>query len=261
MRLAPQPLSTLMFIVHTITPSPAGPKRSLVSTLALTASRPSSHDNVCLHRGEPLIGFFLLVEYFDLCRLEGSHVTAAAGAVLAAAAPPPPMLADAAAATVLAGVAPPAVLADAAAAAVLASATPPPVLTEVAATTIFAIAAPPPVLADATATAVLAVAALPPVLADAFAAAVLARCAPPPVRTGHGVGHARALLARLSRRRREDNDGTKSEAGKTATDRQRNAPAEGLSCHSIPSVTSRIHVLAPAINSTLAWPRRCISPK
>ena len=108
---------------------------------------------MCLHRGEPLIGLFLLVDYFDLCRLEGSHVTAAA-ALLALAAPLP-VLADAGAAALLALPALPPVLADAAAAAVLAA------------------AALPPVLADAAAAALLAGAALPPVLTDAFTAAVL----------------------------------------------------------------------------------------
>ena len=119
----------------------------LSSKLALAASWPSSHNNVCLHRGDPLLGLFLLVDYFDLCRLEGSHVTATA-AVFALPALPP-VLTDAFAATILAVVAPPPVLAEAAAAALL------------------AYVAPPPVLADAVAAALLTYAALPPVLAEA----------------------------------------------------------------------------------------------
>ena len=93
--------------------------------LALTASRRNSHDNMCLHRGEPLMGLFLLVEYF--CRLENSHVTAAAA--LHALATPPPVLADAATAAILALATLPPVLADAFAATVLAQAALPPVRT------------------------------------------------------------------------------------------------------------------------------------
>ena len=98
-----------------------------------------------MHRGDQLIWVLLPVELFDLCRLEESHVTAAA-ALLARGAPPP-------------------VLADAAAAALLAPAALPPVLAEATAAAVLASAAPPPMLAEATAAAVLAVAALPPVLA------------------------------------------------------------------------------------------------
>ena len=98
---------------------------SRFSTLALTASRRNNRDNVCLHRGEPLIGILLLVNYFDLCRLEGSHVTAAAA--LLALVTLPPVLADAAAAALLALPALPPVLADAFAAALLADVAPPPV--------------------------------------------------------------------------------------------------------------------------------------
>ena len=137
----------------------------LSSKLALAASWPSSHNNVCLHRGDPLLGLFLLVDYFDLCRLEGSHVTATA-AVFALPALPP-VLTDAFAATILAVVAPPPVLAEAAAAALLAYVAPPPVLAEAAAAALLAYVAPPPVLADAVAAALLTYAALPPVLAEA----------------------------------------------------------------------------------------------
>ena len=84
-------------------------------TLALTASRPDSRDSLCLHRGEPLIWLLPLVEHFDLCHLEGSHVAAA----LLALAAHPPMLADPAAAALLALAAHPSVLADAATAALL----------------------------------------------------------------------------------------------------------------------------------------------
>ena len=67
------------------------------------------------------MGIFLAVEvYFDLCRLENSHVTDAA--TLLADAAPPPVLANAAAAALLALAAPPPVLADADAAALLAPA-------------------------------------------------------------------------------------------------------------------------------------------
>ena len=92
------------------------------------------------------MGLFLLVEYLDRCRLEGSHVTAAATALFALAAPPP-------------------VLADAAAAAVLALAALPPMLAEAAAAAILALVALPPVLTDAAAAAILALVPLPPVLA------------------------------------------------------------------------------------------------
>ena len=81
------------------------------SALALTASRLNRKDNVCLHRGHALVmGIFLAVEvYFDLCRLENSHVTAAA--TLLALAALPSMLANAAATTLLALAAAPTVLA------------------------------------------------------------------------------------------------------------------------------------------------------
>ena len=85
--------------LHPPRPRLQGPK-GLVSTLALTATRPRSHYNVCLHRGEQLIGLFLLVNCFDLCRLEGSHVTAAA-ALLALPALPA-VLAEVFAAAILA---------------------------------------------------------------------------------------------------------------------------------------------------------------
>ena len=87
-------------------------------TLALTTSRPN---HARLHCGDPLIWVLLPVEFFDLCRLEESHGTAAAAALLAIAALPP-VLADAAAAALLADTAHPPVLADAAAAALLAGA-------------------------------------------------------------------------------------------------------------------------------------------
>ena len=88
------------------------------STLALATSR--SSNQVCLHRGEPLIWLLLVVveNKFDLGRLQNNHVVTAA-ALLAPAALPP-VLAEAAAAAVLADAAHPPVLADAAAAAVLA---------------------------------------------------------------------------------------------------------------------------------------------
>ena len=85
-------------------------------SLALTASRPTN--NACFHRGNRLIWVLLPVEFFDLCRLEESHVTAAA-ALLALAALPS-VLAEAAAAALLAQAAHPPVLADAAAATLLA---------------------------------------------------------------------------------------------------------------------------------------------
>ena len=111
------------------------------------------------------MGIFLAVEvYFDLCRLENSHVTAAA--TLLALAALPSMLANAATAALLARAAMPSVLADAGAAALLAA------------------AASPPVLADAAATALLADAALPPVLADAGATALFAAATSPAMRTG-----------------------------------------------------------------------------
>ena len=79
-----------------------------------------------MHRREPLVGLFPLVEYFDRCRLDGSHVTAAA---------------------VFAEVAKPAVLADAGAAAILADPTHPPVLADAFAAALFAGAALPAVRA------------------------------------------------------------------------------------------------------------------
>ena len=165
------------------------------STLALTASRPSSqsHDNVCLHRGEPLVGFILLVNYFDLCRFEGSHVTAAAA--LHALATPPPVLADAAAAAVLALAVLPAVLADAFAAALLAVVALPPVLADAAAAALLAGSSQPPVLADTAAAALLAIVALPSVPTDASTAALLADAAPPPVLA---EAAATALLAGMA---------------------------------------------------------------
>ena len=117
------------------------------SSLTLTTSRFVYH--VRLYRGQLFV--FLTVEFFDrhVCRLEDSHMNAAA-AVLAPVAPPP-MLADADAAALL------------------------------------AVAALPPMLAEAAAAALLAGAAPPPVLADAAAAALLAPGGPPPVRTGHAA--------------------------------------------------------------------------
>ena len=44
--------------------------------LALTTSRPNNQ--ACLHRWHPLIWVLLPVEFFDLCRLDESHVTGAA---------------------------------------------------------------------------------------------------------------------------------------------------------------------------------------
>ena len=169
--------------------------RLTLALLALTTSRPNNQ--ACLQRWDPLIWVLLPVEFFDLCRLDDSHVTAAAAllalaslpsvlaeaaaAALLAVAALPSVLADAAAAALLADPAQPSVLADATATAVLAPAALPPVLAHAAAAALLTQAAPPPVLADATATAVLAVAALPPVLAEAPAAAVLAVAAPPTV--------------------------------------------------------------------------------
>ena len=130
---------------------------------------------MCLHRGHALVlGIFLAVEvYFDLCRLENSHVTAAA--TLLALAALPSMLANAAAATLLALAALPSMLANAATAALLAR------------------AAMPSVLADAGAAALLAAAASPPVLADAAATALLADAASSAMRTGVGRPTASAL--------------------------------------------------------------------
>ena len=156
-------------------------------TLALTTSRPTYC--ACLHRWDPLIWLLLLVECFDLCRLEESHGTAEA-ALLALAAHPP-VLADAATAALFADAAHPPVLADTAAAAFLADAAHPPMLAKAAAAALFAIEALPPVLADAAATALLALAALPPVLAEAAAAALLVLAGRPPVRTGHETHRAR----------------------------------------------------------------------
>ena len=120
-------------------------KNTLRLTLALTTtSRPANQ--ACLHRWDPLIWVLLPVELFDLCRLDESHVTAAA-ALLAPAALPP-MLAEAAAPTVLAHAALPPVLADATAAAVLALAALPPVLAEAATAALLALAARPPVMSD-----------------------------------------------------------------------------------------------------------------
>ena len=137
------------------------------STLALTTSRPDNH--ACLHRGPPLVWFFLPLALLDCCRLEGDHVK---DTFLASTAPSP-MLADAASATLLAVPALPPMLADAAAAAVFAIAALPPVLAEAAAAALLAGAAPPPVLAEAFAAALLAEVALSPVLAEAFRAAAL----------------------------------------------------------------------------------------
>ena len=102
---------------------------------------------MCLHRGEPLTWFFLVVvkHSFDLGRLQNNHVVTAT-AVLASSAHPP-VLADAAAAAVLALAALPPVLAEAAAAAVLAPAALSPVLAEAATAALLAQGAPPPVLA------------------------------------------------------------------------------------------------------------------
>ena len=75
--------------------------RSQELALALTTSWPNRKYKVRLHRGNLLVGTFLPVEfYFDRCRLENGHVTAAA--TLLAVAAGPPVLADAAAAAVLA---------------------------------------------------------------------------------------------------------------------------------------------------------------
>ena len=123
--------------------TPGKTRNESTLTLALTTSRPTNH--ACLHRGDAFIWLLLPLVLFDLCRLEESHVTAAA-ALFALAAHPP-------------------VFAYATAAAVLALAALPPVLAEAAAATVLALAAISPVLAEATAAAVLAPAALPPVLA------------------------------------------------------------------------------------------------
>jgi hypothetical protein len=96
--------------------------RHCASTLALTASQSSSNDKVSLHRREPLVRLFLVLEHFDRCRPDGSHVTTAAPALLALAALPP-LLADAFAAAVFAPsvtLCAPAALADAFAATFLA---------------------------------------------------------------------------------------------------------------------------------------------
>ena len=154
-----------------------GPLRVLSLTLALTTSRPTDH--ACLHRGDRLIWVLLPVEPFDLCRLEESHVTAAAAPFALAA--HPPVFAYATAATVLALAALPPVLAEAAAATVLAPAAVPPVLADGATAALLALGAQPSVFADATAAALFALAALPPVLADATTAALLAPAALPPV--------------------------------------------------------------------------------
>ena len=130
---------------------------SFAAFLVVTTSRPDNH--ACLHRGPPLVWFFLPLALLDCCRLEGDHVK---DTFLASTAPSP-MLADAASATLLAVPALPPMLADAAAAAVL------------------AILPLPPMLADAAAAALLAAVALPPVRADAAAAALLALVALPPM--------------------------------------------------------------------------------
>ena len=146
-------------------------------SLALTTSRPTK--NACFHRGNRLIWVLLPVEFFDLCRLEESHVIAAA-ALRASGAPLP-------------------VLADAAAAAVLAQAAPLPVLTYAATAALLACATSPPVLADSDAAAMLALAALPSVLADAASPALLAPVAPPPVRTRHAPIRPRVWSRRDAR--------------------------------------------------------------
>ena len=150
-----------------------------------------------MHRRKPLIGLLLVVDYFDLCRLEGSHVTAAAALL----APPafPAVVADAATAAFLALAAHPLVLTDAGTAALLAVVALPPVLADLAATAVLALAAPPPVLTDAAAAALLAHTAPPPVLAEAATAAVLALAQLPPVRTGHDRQAPRALTPRVPR--------------------------------------------------------------
>ena len=138
-----------------------GPLLSL--TLALTTSRPTDH--ACLHRGDRLIWVLLPVEPFDLCRLEESHVTAAAAPFALAAHPP--------------------VFAYATAAAVLALAALPPVLAEVSASALLAHPTSPPVLADVDTAAVLALRTLPPVLAYADTAALLANAALSTMRAHH----------------------------------------------------------------------------
>ena len=102
------------------------PEDSERLTLALSTSRPANQ--ACLHGWYPLIWVLLPVELFDRCRLDESHVAAAA-ALLALAAPLPSVLAEAAAAALLAHAAHPPVLADAAAATLLALAALPLVLT------------------------------------------------------------------------------------------------------------------------------------
>ena len=93
------------------------------SSLTPTTSRFENHARV--HCGELFV--FFTVEFFDVYRLEDSHMNATA-AVLALAALPP-VLAEATAAAVLAPAALPPMLAEAAAAAVLALAALPHVLT------------------------------------------------------------------------------------------------------------------------------------
>ena len=78
--------------------TPGKTRNESTLTLALTTSRPTNH--ACLHRGDAFIWLLLPLVLFDLCRLEESHVTAAAA--LFALAAPPPVLADAAAAALLA---------------------------------------------------------------------------------------------------------------------------------------------------------------
>ena len=76
--------------------------------LALTTSRPIIN-HARLHRGDRLIWVLLPVEFFDLCRLEESHVITAAA--LRASGAPLPVLTYAATAALLADAAPPPVLA------------------------------------------------------------------------------------------------------------------------------------------------------
>ena len=111
-------------------------------TLAFSTSRPANQ--AYLHGWDPLIWVLLPVEFFDRCRLDESHVAAAA-ALLAPAAPLT-VLADAGAAAALALAALPSVLAEAAAAAFLAHAAHPPVFADAAAATLLALAALPLVL-------------------------------------------------------------------------------------------------------------------
>ena len=59
---------------------------SLRLTLALSTSRPANQ--ACLNRWDPLIWVLLPVEFFDLRRLDDSHVTAAAALLAVAALPP-----------------------------------------------------------------------------------------------------------------------------------------------------------------------------